>query len=166
MSEEHQGHIYFVMGVSGCGKSTIAPMLAEKLNVPFFDGDDFHPAANVQKMAAKIPLTDKDRHGWLQSLNQLACKHQEEGAVIVCSALKKSHREKLAKGIEDKVVWIFLQGTFDLILSRLQLRQGHFMPIELLQSQFHTLEIPENAIRVSIQPNPDEIVQTILEKLQ
>lgn len=159
------GRIYIVMGVSGCGKSTIAPLLAEALSLPFFDGDNFHPPSNVAKMSARIPLTDEDRHGWLMALNRLAKEHQEKGAVIVCSALKKTHRLKLSEGLEKKMVWVFLKGTYELILSRLKSRKGHFMPPSLLTSQFKTLEIPETAITVSIENEPPVIVDEILEQL-
>ncbi len=160
------GRIYIVMGVSGCGKSTIAPLLAEALKIPFFDGDNFHPASNVAKMSARIPLTDEDRHGWLLALNNLAKEHQEKGAVIVCSALKKIHRQKLSEGLEEKMVWVFLKGTYELILSRLKSRKGHFMPPSLLTSQFKTLEIPETALTVSIENEPPMIVGEILEQLK
>ncbi len=165
MKNPDAGHIYFVMGVSGCGKSTIAPLLAGALSLPFFDGDDFHPPANVRKMAAKSPLTDEDRHDWLLALNQLAREHRKKGAVIVCSALKESHRRKLSRGIETQVVWVFLKGSFDLILSRLHNRKGHFMPVELLTSQFEALEEPEGALVVPIGSTPGEIVQQILSRL-
>lgn len=160
-----KGLIYVVMGVSGSGKSTIAPMLAERLGLPFFDGDKFHPEENVQKMAAGTPLADQDRHTWLLVLNQLAKQHADQGAVIVCSALKKRYRKQLSQDIKDKIQWIFLQGSFDLILSRLLKRKGHFMPTELLQSQFETLEPPKKAIAVSIAGRPEEILEAILSKL-
>ncbi len=160
-----KGCIYVVMGVSGSGKSTVAPLLARELSIPYFDGDDFHPAANVKKMAAGTPLDDQDRRGWLMALNQLAREHSAKGAVIVCSALKKSHREQLSDKLEGQMVWIYLEGTFELILSRLQKRIGHFMPIELLRSQFETLEPPANAICVSIEGSPEEIVRQIMGKL-
>lgn len=161
----NKGSIYIVMGVSGSGKSTIAPLLANALSLPYFDGDDFHPADNVKKMASGHPLADADRHQWLVSLNLLAKKHLKEGAVIVCSALKESHRQKLAADIEDKVVWIFLNGSFELIMERLGNRKGHFMPANLLNSQFETLELPESAVEVAVEGTPDEIVQQILNKL-
>lgn len=160
-----KGLIYVVMGVSGSGKSTIAPMLAEKLGLPFFDGDQFHPKENVQKMASGTPLNDQDRHAWLLALNELARKHAGKGAVIVCSALKKRYRKQLAKDLKGQVQWIFLQGSFDLILSRLMERKGHFMPTELLRSQFETLEPPKKAIAVSIAGKPEEILEAILSKL-
>jgi gluconokinase len=161
----NSGRIYIVMGVSGSGKSTIAPMLAEALALPYFDGDDFHPPANVKKMASGQPLDDSDRHQWLVTLNDLAKKHLEKGAVIVCSALKEKHRLKLSEDIEKKVVWVFLNGSFGLIMERLGNRKGHFMPPALLQSQFETLELPNNALEVTVEGTPDEIVGRILKQL-
>lgn len=155
-------NILFVIGVSGTGKSTIAKLLAEELNLPFFDGDDFHSEANIEKMSNKIPLTDEDRYEWLVTLNKLAVNNQETGAVIVCSALKESYRNILANKIEEKVVWISLESSFELLLERLQKRKGHFMPAELLRSQLDTFEPPTNAIKISIVPSPKEIVDQIL----
>lgn len=160
-----KGMVFIVMGVSGSGKSTIAPMLAEALEIPFFDGDHYHPPANVEKMAAKTPLTDEDRHGWLLALNALALQNREKGAVIVCSALKKAYREILSKGLENQIVYVFLRGSFELIQRRLEMRKGHFMPPSLLQSQFETLEPPKNAVVVSIDRSPEVIVKDILSKL-
>lgn len=155
-------NILFVIGVSGTGKSTIAKLLAEELNLPFFDGDDFHSEANIEKMSNKIPLTDEDRYEWLVTLNKLAVNNQETGAVIVCSALKESYRNILANKIEEKVVWISLESSFELLLERLQKRKGHFMPAELLRSQLDTFEPPTKAIKISIVPSPQEIVDQIL----
>ena len=108
-----KGNIYYVMGVSGSGKSTIGKLLADALTLPFFDGDDFHPPANVEKMAAGQPLNDKDRLGWLQALNRIAKEQQAEGAVIVCSSLKEEYREILSRGLQGCVHFIFLQGSFE-----------------------------------------------------
>lgn len=158
--------ILFVIGVSGTGKSTIAQLLSEKLKLPFFDGDDFHSEANIEKMSNKIPLTDEDRYEWLVTLNKLAVNNQESGAVIVCSALKESYRKLLANTIEEKVVWISLESSFELLLERLQKRKGHFMPAELLRSQLDTFEPPVEAIKISIERSPQEIVDQILREYQ
>lgn len=160
------GPVYFVMGVSGCGKSTIGALLAEALLVPFFDGDDFHPAANVSKMAAGAPLTDEDRRDWLIALNQLALKHVNNGAVIVCSALKSAYRKILSDQLEEHVSWVVLNGTFEEIQQRLNARKGHFMPASLLRSQFDTLELPSKAITVSISPSPDIILKQIIARIK
>ncbi|MCW5516547.1 gluconokinase [Muriicola sp. Z0-33] len=153
------------MGVSGCGKSTIGTLLARELTVPFFDGDDFHPAYNVTKMAAGEPLTDDDRKDWLIALNKLAMTHALKGAVIVCSALKSDYRAILSEGIQDKVSWVLLEGTFEEIQQRLNARKGHFMPASLLRSQFETLETPKKAITVSISPTPEIILRNIMTRI-
>ena len=158
--------IYIVMGVSGCGKSTIGKLLAATLKIPFFDGDDFHPEANVQKMASGLPLNDEDRKGWLQKLNEIAIEHKASGAVIACSALKETYRNTLKENLEKQMVFVYLKGTFEEINARLKERQGHYMPIELLKSQFETLEAPADAIQVSINHSPDEIISEILDETQ
>lgn len=154
------------MGVSGTGKTTIGKLLAEKLNIPFFDGDDFHPSANIEKMSAGIPLNDLDREGWLQTLNKLANEHKASGAVIACSALKESYRQILKKGMNNQMDFIFLQGSFELIKKRMEQRKGHFMPLELLKSQFNTLEIPRDAIFISVDQTSEKILSEILMKIQ
>ncbi len=157
--------IYVVMGVSGCGKSTIGLLLAEKLGIPFFDGDDYHPEANVKKMKSGLALNDDDRKGWLEALNELAIEHKQKGAVIACSALKESYRSLLRKQLKKELAFVYLKGSFSEIHARLQKRKGHYMPIELLKSQFETLEEPKDAITVSITHSPDRIVTEILEKI-
>ena len=108
------------MGVSGSGKSTIGELLAQKLNIPFFDTDDFHPKENVEKMKAGNPLNDKDRAPWLDNLNQLAKKElAKKGAVITCSALKEKYRVRLEEGLPNSPEWIFLNGDFEMILQRM-----------------------------------------------
>ena len=159
---ETSKHILFVMGVSGSGKSTIGKLLASALGYPFFDGDDFHPDHNIKKMAAGKPLNDEDRYEWLLALNELAKNHTSKGAVIACSALKESYRDLLQKGIDTKVHYIYLKGSFEEILERLQQRKEHFMPLELLQSQFEALSPPKNAIVVEIKEQPEKIVDSIL----
>lgn len=150
------------MGVSGCGKSTIGELLASKLKIPFFDGDDFHPETNITKMAKGIPLNDKDRKDWLQSLNELATKNKDKGAVIACSALKETYRTQLRKDLGDKMAFVYLSGSFNDILTRLKKRKNHYMPVDLLRSQFDILEVPKDAISVSILLPPEEIVSKII----
>lgn len=158
--------LFIVMGVSGCGKSTVGRLLAEKFEIPFFDGDDYHPKENVEKMSNGLPLNDEDRKGWLIRLNLLAQEHHEKGAVIACSALKQSYRDCLAEEIENQIEFVYLEGTKSQILKRLEERKGHFMPAGLLDSQFNTLETPINAIATSIQQTPKEMVLGILKQYQ
>lgn len=145
-----------VMGVSGSGKTTIGKKMAFKLKIPFYDGDDFHPEANIEKMKSGQPLNDDDREPWLISINQFAKSKLEETSLIVaCSALKAKYRTTLS--IEIPTVFVYLKGTAELIRSRMEKRKGHFMPSELLASQFKTLEEPRDAIVVDIDQSPDEI---------
>ncbi len=157
--------IIFVMGVSGSGKSTIGKLLAKELNLGFYDGDDYHPEANVKKMAEGNPLDDNDRQGWLEKLNLLAIKKSDTGAVIACSALKNKYRTILQNGLDKELQFVYLKGTFDEIMERLSQRKNHFMPPELLRSQFNTLEVPKEAITVSIMQTPEEIVAKIISDL-
>jgi len=153
------------MGVSGSGKTTIGQLLAEQLKLPFYDADDFHPKENIQKMKSGHALNDEDRQPWLERLSDLAQKEiQNKGAVITCSALKEKYRIVLNQTIEKQVHWIFLDGSFETILERVNNRPGHFMPPELLQSQFDALERPKNAITFSILAPPYQIVEKIIKQ--
>jgi len=159
-----KSNLFVIMGVSGTGKTTIGQLLSKQLGVPFFDGDDYHPKENIQKMSLGKPLNDHDRHGWLVSLNELLISRKSDGAIIACSALKESYREILAKDLSN-LRFIFLEGSFDAIRKRMEGRKGHFMPLELLKSQFETLEVPKEAIVVSILDTPETIIEDILDKL-
>ncbi len=154
---------YIVMGVSGCGKSTIGAALAQKLACPFYDADDFHSPENVAKMGRGIPLTDADRKPWLATLHDLLADHsaQEETAVLACSALKRKYRDQLQ--VDNNVQFIFLQGSFDLIWQRMQTRQNHYMKAEMLKSQFDALEPPgtDKAITIEIDQDVENILQLI-----
>jgi gluconokinase len=155
------------MGVSGSGKSTIGEQLATVTGGTFFDGDDFHPPANVAKMHAGIPLDDADRLPWLQRLRQLIEEQATKPApsVIACSALKRTYRDILAPGGDPRVRFVYLQGSFELIAARLHARHGHFMPESLLRSQFDALEVPQDALTVDIAQSPEAIVTELREKL-
>jgi len=153
--------IIYIMGVSGSGKTTIGELLSTQTGLPFFDADDFHTAANKEKMKAGHSLNDEDRKQWLENLNRLAIEQTAlKGAIISCSALKEKYRIALTNGVAQPI-WIFLQGSYDLIYKRIQKRTGHFMPAALLQSQFNSLEVPVNAFTVNIEKEPDEIVTQI-----
>jgi carbohydrate kinase (thermoresistant glucokinase family) len=158
--------VIIVMGVSGCGKTTVGNLLAERLALPFYDADDFHPVENVEKMQSGEPLNDADRHPWLAALSwEIEKWNQTDGAVLACSALKKTYRDILNPDKSDQVRFVFLKGSQKLILNRLKNREGHYMPPELLQSQLDALEEPENALDVSIEKSPDEIVDMIIKNL-
>ena len=139
--------IVVVMGVSGSGKTTLGKLLAGRLGCEFIEGDDFHPPANVAKMASGTPLGDADRWPWLEILN--AKLREKQQAVLACSALKEIYRERLSAGVEN-LKFVFLGGSFDLIEARLKARQHRYMPASLLKSQFATLEPPRNAIAVDV----------------
>jgi gluconokinase len=158
--------IIILMGVSGSGKTTIGERLARVLGWPFYDGDQFHPPANVAKMQQGMPLTDEDRWPWLQALRAHieTCIHQGISAVLACSALKQAYRECLVLD-EAEVKLVYLQGDYDLISERLAQRQGHFMPPGLLASQFAALEEPEQGVAVDIGHPPETIVALIREQL-
>ncbi|MEO1261316.1 MAG: gluconokinase [Bacteroidota bacterium] len=154
--------VFYIMGVSGSGKSTVGKMLSATTGIPFFDGDDFHPAANIQKMASGQALNDDDRQGWLIDLNILAKKESlKNGAVIACSALKSAYRTTLKNGLEN-CFFIFLNGDFDTIKKRMEARGGHFMPSHLLESQFADLEFPGDAVVIDIENKPEEIISEII----
>lgn len=156
---------YVVMGVSGCGKSTVARALAESAGGVYLDADDFHPPANKDKMAAGHPLTDEDRWGWLDALNRELKARAQEKTFLACSALREIYREKLKAGLPD-LRFIYLKGSKELIRQRLADRQGHFMPPGLLESQFATLEEPADATVISIDQPPGKIVAAALASIR
>ena len=155
--------IVIVMGVSGCGKTTIGQLLADRLGFPFLDADEFHPPANVAKMAAGTPLTDDDRRPWLELLNGKL--REQENAILACSALKASYREILSKGLADCRI-VHLRGSVELIRSRLAERKHRYMPASLLDSQFATLELPVGALVVDIARPPERCVEDIVNALR
>jgi gluconokinase len=150
--------IVVLMGVSGSGKTTIGQRLAERLGCEFIEGDDFHPSANVAKMAAGMPLEDADRWPWLELLN--AELRKREGAVLACSALKEAYRERLSSGLK-RFVFVYLHGPFELLESRLKSRQHRYMPASLLKSQFAALEPPRHAIEVDVSESVENCVDSI-----
>jgi gluconokinase len=159
--------VLILMGVSGSGKTTIGQRLAHELGWPFYDGDDFHPQANIDKMRQGAPLTDDDRASWLGALRQLIddMLAANQSAIIACSALKQAYRDRLA-GPHQDVVFVYLKGSYALIRQRLLERQGHFMRAGLLASQFETLEEPERALTVDIAQEPGVIIAQVRRMLQ
>jgi gluconokinase len=157
-----------VMGVSGSGKTTVAQGLAERLGWVFLEGDAFHPAANVEKMARGIPLDDDDRWPWLSRLHEAIAQARTDypdlGVVVACSALKQAYRDRLSRG-EDEMVWVYLKGEFELLQQRLQARSDHFMPPTLLASQLADLEEPQEAIVLDSRRSPHTLIRTILKSL-
>jgi gluconokinase len=162
----HNVRIVILMGVTGSGKTTIGRLLAKDCNWPFYEGDDFHPTANVEKMRRGMPLADEDRAPWLAALNDRIRDliAQPQSAVIACSALKQAYRDRLA-GNRDEVVFVYLKGDYDLARARLLSRKDHFMKADLLASQFDTLEEPEGVLTIDIAQEPDVIVGRIRQTL-
>ena len=159
--------IYIVFGVSGSGKTSVGKELANRLHLPFYDADDYHPEHNVKKMKKGDPLTDQDRLPWLETLaEEIQTWHRNQGAVLACSALKKSYR-KLLESVDNKYIeWIHLDGSYELIAKRLESRKDHFFDPTLLQSQFDALELSENILKIDIKPSPTKIAQNIISKLK
>ena len=159
--------IIVVMGVSGSGKTTVGKALASELEVPFYDADDFHPQGNIVKMKQGIPLDDKDRKSWLETLSKnLVQWEAATGAVLACSALKEIYRTALQSGKKNDIIWIFLYGRPELIKARMSGRKGHYFKSELLDSQLADLEPPQYGWHFNISSSSDHIVKIILNKLR
>ena len=159
--------VIVLMGVTGSGKTTVGEQLAQQLGWAYYDADDFHPEANVRKMASGTPLTDEDRWPWLETLSAAIDQwlRAEQGAILGCSALKQSYRDILVRG-RPGVQIVHLKGPKALIAQRLETRQHRYMPASLLDSQFATLEEPRDALNVDIGPSPTAIAATIRTALQ
>lgn len=161
--------VLVVMGVSGCGKSTVAALLAGRLAWPFEEGDALHPQANIEKMTAGHPLTDEDRAPWLQKVAAWVEEQLDAGqsGLITCSALKRAYRDVINRR-GSGIVFVYLSGTRETIAARLTARHGHYMPASLLDSQFAALEEPtpdEPEITIDVGPAPGVIAQHIVEQL-
>ena len=158
--------VYYVIGVSASGKSTIAALLAEKLGLSYYDADDFHPQANIDKMSKGEPLKDADRWTWLKAINLKAQVGSKVSPVVItCSALKEAYRKELALGFEeDEVNWVVLNGSFELLSNRIKQRAGHFMPTTLLQSQFDVWEKPTYGTHIDVALPKEEIIKLILKE--
>jgi gluconokinase len=157
--------ILIVMGVVGVGKTTIGSLLAQKLGWQFADADDFHPAANVERIHNGIALNDADRAPWLAALRNaiLRWNANRQNAVLACSALKRKYRDELRA---DGVQFVYLEGDYELIEQRLRVRRGHFASDSILKSQFDDLEEPADAITIEVGRTPDAIVSEIIKKLK
>jgi gluconokinase len=155
-----------IMGVSGCGKSSVGEGLSSQLGIPYRDGDDLHPPENVEKMRAGIPLTDADRWPWLDRVADVLAS--EAPVIVGCSALKRAYRDRIRKGAGGPVRFVHLAGSREVIAARMAARTGHYMPTTLLDSQFATLEPPgpDEALTVDIdRPLPD-LIAMILSRLE
>ena len=160
-------HAIITVGVSGSGKTTVAEALAKRLGWSFIDGDAFHPPANVEKMRSGTPLTDDDRWPWLSSLATALHEAADAKGVAVgaCSALKRSYRDYLLKEAGEPILFVFLDGTEELIASRMATRTHEYMPLTLLASQFATLEVPgpdENVLTVPITLTVEQIAERVM----
>jgi gluconokinase len=153
------------MGPAGSGKTTVGKMLAAKLGWDFFDADNFHPAANIEKMSRGIPLGDQDRAPWLDAIRNAMVEWDSNGrnAVLACSALKRSYRERLQ--INSNVKLVYLRGSFELLRMRLQTRKGHYAGEQILAGQFADLEEPTDAITLEASRSPKKIVAEIRKRL-
>jgi len=154
------------MGTTGAGKTTIGKLLAQQLGWVFLDADDFHPAANIEKMKKGIPLTDADRVPWLAAIHAELVRQSEAGenCVLACSALKKAYRDTLGARLEMKVV--YLKGSYEEMKKHILARHGHFAGEGILAGQFGDLEEPEDAILVSVSHTPEEIVAEVRRELK
>jgi gluconokinase len=154
--------IVLLMGVAGSGKTTIGRLLASQLSWPYFEADDFHSAANKEKMGQGIPLTDEDRAPWLTSIRQRIdqCLSAGQSAVFTCSALKEKYRQVLMGGTSS-VILVYLAGDPATIQARVDQREAHYMKAGMVRSQFAALEIPANALTIDINKSPEEIVANI-----
>jgi gluconokinase len=158
--------VVILMGVVGSGKTTVGRLLGRSLGWDFADGDDFHPAQNVEKIRHGMPLSDSDRAPWLRQLHQsiLRWDRENENVVLACSALKRKYRDQLRRGA--RVQFIHLRGDYQLILERLQARRRHFASEAILKSQFEDLEESDDAMTVEIDKAPQAIVDDIIRKLR
>ena len=166
-----KGKSFILMGVSSTGKTSVGTAVADRLGIKLIDGDDLHPRANIIKMGQGQPLNDEDRAPWLERIRDAAfsLEQKSEVGIIVCSALKKKYRDLIREG-NDSVKFLFLHGSFELVLQRMKQRKGHYMKAEMLKSQFETLEIPQadepDVIRIDIDGTFDEVVERCVNALK
>lgn len=153
-----------IMGVSGCGKTTVGQLVSQHLQCEFVEGDEYHSPENIAKMGSGQPLNDEDRFDWMNALNAKISEVLTAGCsgVMACSALKEKHREALSNGWEPQVLFIHIQGSFETIHERMQARKGHYMKAGMLQSQFDALEPPEDVPTYDLRLPPEEIAAKVI----
>ena len=158
---------FIIMGVTGSGKSSVGKLLSNKIDAVFVDGDDMHPEKNITKMSSGQPLDDDDRHPWLQNIGK-ALKDEPGSIIIACSALKKIYRDLIREIAAQEITFIHLVGSLDIIKDRMAKRTGHFMPTSLLESQFETLEAPqdpENFMAIDTYQSFNHVVEQIIDNI-
>ena len=154
--------IIVLMGVSGCGKTTIGKILSKEQKIPFFDADDYHPKNNIKKMTKGKSLNDKDRFPWLMNINKVIKKNSKlYSYILACSSLKKIYRKIIKKNIKNPIYFVWLKGSEKIIIKRLKNRKNHFMKDTLLNSQFKLLEEPSKSLIVDISKTKNEITKII-----
>ncbi|HBO38189.1 MAG TPA: gluconate kinase [Pasteurellaceae bacterium] len=165
------GKSFVLMGVSSSGKTSVGTEVARRLGIKLIDGDDLHPRANIIKMGQGQPLNDNDRAPWLERIRDAAfsLEQKSEVGIIVCSALKKKYRDLIREG-NNRVKFLFLQGSFELVLERMKQRKGHYMKTEMLKSQFDTLEVPQSdepdVILIDINGSFEDVVTRCINALK
>ena len=169
--QENMGKSFILMGVSSTGKTSVGTEVAHRLGIKLIDGDDLHPRANIIKMREGHPLNDEDRAPWLERIRDAAfsLERKSEVGIIICSALKKKYRDLIREG-NGNVKFLFLEGTFELVLERMKQRKGHYMKTDMLKSQFETLEVPgqdeSDVIHVDISGSFEQVVERCVEALK
>lgn len=157
--------VIVIMGVSGCGKTTLGERSAEGLGWPYLEADAFHPQANIDKMSSGTPLTDEDRWPWLAAIRDKIKMFQTDGesAVFTCSALKESYRAFLGMGLAEPIQWVYLRGTYETIFQRMAQRKNHYFKAEMLKSQFDALEEPDYGLILDIEDPLEEKIQRVVD---
>ncbi|TNG93443.1 gluconokinase [Pasteurellaceae bacterium USgator11] len=166
-----KGKSFILMGVSSTGKTSVGTALAHRLGIKLIDGDDLHPRANILKMGSGQPLNDDDRAPWLERIRDAAfsLEQKSEIGIIVCSALKKQYRDLIRDG-NQHIKFLFLEGDFELVLARMKQRKGHYMKVDMLKSQFDTLEVPQqdepDVLHIDIDGSFEEVVERCITALK